>query len=106
MQSVTAVRCGDQRKLRAMRERKHRNALGCISKRSGEMVHSLSLIRHRVNARRTMNDNDEPPSFAPFGRTKISSLNHCCRPLQPAQRHRVMILAGESITGDLMTKVW
>jgi len=53
-----------------------------------------------------MNDNDKPPSFARFGRTKISSLNHCCRPSQPAQRHRVMIFAGESITGDLMTKAW
>jgi hypothetical protein len=53
-----------------------------------------------------MNDNGKPRSFALFCRTKISSLNHCCRPSQPAQRHRVMIFAGESITGDLMTKAW
>jgi hypothetical protein len=39
MQSVTAVRSGDQQELRARRERKDRNALGCISKRSGEMIH-------------------------------------------------------------------
>jgi hypothetical protein len=70
------------------------------------MVHSISLFRQRVNAQRTMNDNSKPRSFALFCRTKISSLNHCCRPLQPAQRHRVMIFAGESITGDPMTKAW
>jgi hypothetical protein len=58
MQFVTAVGSGDQRKLRARRKWKHRNALGCISKRSGEMIHSLNLIRHWVIARRTTNDND------------------------------------------------
>jgi hypothetical protein len=50
MQSVTAVGSGDQQELRAKRERKDRTALGCISKRSGEMIHSLSLIRNWVNA--------------------------------------------------------
>jgi hypothetical protein len=39
MQSVTAVGSGDQQELRARRERKDRNALGCISKRRGEMIH-------------------------------------------------------------------
>jgi hypothetical protein len=73
MQSVTAVCCGDQRELRARREWKHRNALGCISKRSGQMIHALSLIRNWVNARRTTNDNDKPRLSALLHRTKISS---------------------------------
>jgi hypothetical protein len=64
MQSVTAVDRGDQRELRARRERKDRNALGCISKPSGERIHSLSLIRHWVNARRTASDNNESAASA------------------------------------------
>jgi hypothetical protein len=52
--------------LRARRERKDSNALGCIAKRSGEMIHSLSLIRLWVNARRTTNDNDESAASALF----------------------------------------
>jgi hypothetical protein len=58
MQFVTVVCSGDQRELRARRERKNRNALGCISGRSGEMIHSFSLNRHCVIARRTTNDDD------------------------------------------------
>jgi len=58
MQSVTVVCSADQRELRARRERKDRNALGCISKRSSEMIHSLSLNRDWVIARRTTNDDD------------------------------------------------
>jgi len=57
-----------------------------------EMVHSLSLIRHRVNARRTMNDNDKPRLFALFHRTKIGGFDpllttiwtaHTAQPLLP-----------------------
>jgi hypothetical protein len=77
MQFVTAVGSGDQQELRARRERKDRNALGCISNRSGEMIHSLSLIRHCMNTRRTTNDNDKPRSSALFGRSQIS----CSDPL-------------------------
>jgi hypothetical protein len=73
MQSVTAVGSGDQQELRARREGKDRNALGCISKRSSEMIHSLSLIRNWVNARQTTNDNDKPRLSALLRRTKISS---------------------------------
>jgi hypothetical protein len=58
MQFVTAVGSGDQQEVRARRERKDRNALGCISKRSGEMIHTLSLICHWMNTRRTMTDDD------------------------------------------------
>ena len=66
MQSVTAVRCRNQWKLRARREGKDWNPLGRISKCSGEMIHSLSLIRHQVNALRTTNDNDESATSALF----------------------------------------
>jgi hypothetical protein len=48
---------------------------GRISKCSGEMVHPLSLIRYRVNARRTMNDNDKARSFALFRRAKTSGFD-------------------------------
>ena len=72
MQSVTAVDSGNQQKLRSRRKGKDRNPLGRISKCSGEMIHAISLFRQRLNARRTMNDNDKPRSFALFCRTKIS----------------------------------
>jgi hypothetical protein len=73
-QSVTVVGRGNQRKLRARRQWKDRNALGCISKRSGEMIHALSLIREGLIARPTTTDNDKshPP---PFGMTKIRSFD-------------------------------
>jgi hypothetical protein len=41
------------------------------------MIHSISLFRQQVNARRTMNDNDKPRLFALFGWPKIS----CSDPL-------------------------
>jgi hypothetical protein len=63
---VTAVGSSDQRELRARREGKDRNPLGCISKRGGEMIHPISLFRERVNARRTMNDDDESAASALF----------------------------------------
>jgi hypothetical protein len=75
MQSVTVVGRGDQRELRARRKGKDRNALSCISKCSGEMIHSLSLIRHWVIARPTTNDNDKARLSALLGRTKISGLD-------------------------------
>src|SRR5215207_9374578 len=68
-QSVTAVCRGDQRELRARRERKESNALGCISKRSREMIDPLSLVRHWVIARPTTHDNDKPRLSAVFGPT-------------------------------------
>jgi hypothetical protein len=92
MQSVTAVCRGDQGKFRARRQWKDRNALRCISKRSNEMIHSLSLIRHWVNTRRTTNDNDKPRLSALFRRTKIRSFDpllttvltaHPTQPLSP-----------------------
>ena len=92
MQSVTAVCRGDQVKFRARRQWKDRNALRCISKRSNEMIHSLSLIRHWVNTRRTTNDNDKPRLSALFRRTKIRSFDpllttvltaHPTQPLSP-----------------------
>jgi hypothetical protein len=39
------------------------------------MIHSLSLIRHSVNARRTTNDNDEPRLSALLRRPKITSFD-------------------------------
>jgi hypothetical protein len=75
MQSATVVGCRNQRKLRARRERKDTNALGCISKRSGEMIHVLSLIRKGLIARPTTNDNDKPRLSALFRRTKICSFD-------------------------------
>lgn len=39
------------------------------------MIHSLSLIRHWVIARRTTNDNDKARLSALLGRTKISGLD-------------------------------
>jgi hypothetical protein len=81
MQSVTVVGRGNQRKLRARRQWKDRNALGCISKRSGEMIHPLSLIRHWVIARPTTNDNDKPRLSALFGLSKISGLDPSLTPI-------------------------
>jgi hypothetical protein len=42
---MTVVYGRDQRELRARREGKDRNTLGCILTRSGEIIHVLSLIR-------------------------------------------------------------
>jgi hypothetical protein len=46
--------------------------LGRISTCSGEMIHSISLFRQRVNARRTMNDNDKPRAICPLRPANIS----------------------------------
>jgi hypothetical protein len=73
VQSMTGIGCGDQVAL-SEGEWEDGEALLGIGECSGEMVHSRSLFRQRVNAQLTMNDNGKSWSFV-FGRAKISSLD-------------------------------
>jgi hypothetical protein len=84
MESAATVASWNQRHLRTRRQREDVDAGRCVGECSGEVVHGFSLIRHRVNARRTMNDDDKSRSFALFDRTKISGFDPLLPTVWPA----------------------
>jgi hypothetical protein len=55
------------------------------------MIHSLSLIRHWVNTRRTTNENNEPRSSALSGPTKVSSFDPLLTTIGTAHRAQPLL---------------
>jgi hypothetical protein len=68
MESMATVASRNQRRLRTRRQREDVDAGQCVDECSGEVVHGFSLFRQRVNARRTMSNDDRSPAIRPLSR--------------------------------------